>query len=75
MTIAQDMNESVRVDVALDRSLLEKVLALTGPKTKRAVIEEALQALIRLKRRERLSALQDKLFWESREPGSYQPQR
>ena len=58
------MSETIRTNVVLDQELIEEALALTGCKTKRAVIEEALRLLTRLKRQEQVHALRGKLQWE-----------
>lgn len=58
------MNETIRVNVMLDQDLVEDALALTGLKTKRAVIEEALRLLTRLKRQEQVRALRGQLHWD-----------
>lgn len=58
------MSESVRTNVVLDQDLVDEALALTGLKTKRAVIEEALRVLTRLKRQEQVRALRGQLHWE-----------
>jgi metal-responsive CopG/Arc/MetJ family transcriptional regulator len=42
----------MRMSVSLDRQLLEDAQYLTGKKTKKEVLEEALKELIRKKRRE-----------------------
>ena len=58
------MNETIRTNVVLDQELVDEALALTGLKTKRAVIEEALRTLTRLKRQENIRALRGQLHWE-----------
>lgn len=58
------MNETMRTNVVLDQALIDEALALTGLKTKRAVIEEALRTLTRLKRQESIRALRGQLHWE-----------
>ncbi len=58
------MSETIRTNVVLDQDLVEEALALTGLKTKRAVIEEALRVLTRLKRQEKVRALRGQLTWE-----------
>ena len=58
------MGDTIRTTVALDRELIEEALALTGCKTKRAVIEEALRLLTRVKRQEQVRAHHGKLHWE-----------
>jgi len=58
------MSETVRTNVVLDQALIDEALALTGLKTKKAVIEEALRTLTRLKRQENTRALRGQLHWE-----------
>lgn len=58
------MSETTRANVVLDKDLIAEALALTGLKTKRAVIEEALRTLTRLKRQEKVRALRGQLHWE-----------
>ena len=54
----------MRTSVVLDDQLMSEALEITGLKTKRAVIEEALRTLVRLKKQERVRALRGKLEWE-----------
>ncbi|HOT90746.1 MAG TPA: type II toxin-antitoxin system VapB family antitoxin [Anaerolineae bacterium] len=54
----------MRTNVVLDQDLIAEALALTGLKTKKAVIEEALRTLTRLKRQENIHALRGQLHWE-----------
>ncbi len=58
------MSEMVRTNIVLDETLIGEALALTGLKTKKAVIEEALRMLTRLKRQEQVRALRGRLHWE-----------
>jgi len=58
------MSETIRTNVVLDRELIEEALALSGGKTKRAVIEEALRLLSRMKRQEQVRAHHGRLHWE-----------
>ncbi|OQA12764.1 MAG: Antitoxin VapB11 [Chloroflexi bacterium ADurb.Bin360] len=58
------MPEMVRTNIVLDETLIGEALALTGLKTKKAVIEEALRMLTRLKRQEQVRALRGRLHWE-----------
>ena len=58
------MSETSRTNVVLDQELIEEALALSGCKTKRAVIEEALRLLTRMKRQEQVRALRGRLHWE-----------
>jgi len=54
----------MRTNVVIDDELMAKAMESTGLKTKRAVIEEALRTLIRLKSQERARRLRGKLHWE-----------
>jgi Arc/MetJ family transcription regulator len=52
-------------NVVIDEELIAQAMKLTGLKTKRAVIEEALRTLIRDKSQERVRELRGKLHWEA----------
>jgi Arc/MetJ family transcription regulator len=54
----------MRTNIVLDDELVAEAMRRTGIKTKRAVVEEALRALIGLKRQEEILALRGKLHWE-----------
>ncbi len=54
----------MRTNVVIDDELISQAMKYTGLKTKRAVIEEALRTLIRLKSQEQVRALRGKLRWE-----------
>jgi Arc/MetJ family transcription regulator len=54
----------MRTNVVIDDELMAAALESTGLKTKRAVIEEALRTLVRLKAQERVRSLRGKLQWE-----------
>ncbi len=54
----------MRTNVVLDEELMEKAMRYTGLTTKRAVIEEALRLLVRLKSQEEVLNLRGKLHWE-----------
>ena len=56
----------MRTNVAIDEALLAEAMSLTGLRTKKAVIEEALRILTRLKRQEGVCALRGKLQWEGK---------
>jgi Arc/MetJ family transcription regulator len=58
------MAETIRTNIVLDQVLVQEALELTGLKTKRAVIEEALRVLTSLKRQERIRELRGQLHWE-----------
>jgi Arc/MetJ family transcription regulator len=53
----------MRTSVMVDEELVAAALKSTGLKTKRAVIEEALRTLIRLKAQEQVRSLRGKLEW------------
>lgn len=54
----------VRTNIVLDDALVAEAMTRTGIKTKRALVEEALKTLIRLKHQESILALRGKLHWE-----------
>ena len=54
----------MRTNVVIDDELMAEALESTGIKTKKAVIEEALRTLVRLKKQEGVRSLRGKLQWE-----------
>lgn len=54
----------MRTNIEIDDELLEQALRLTGLKTKRAVVEQGLQTLIRLGRQRKVLDLAGKVHWE-----------
>ena len=54
----------MRTNVVIDDELMADALESTGLNTKKAVIEEALRTLVRLKKQERVRSLRGKLKWE-----------
>jgi Arc/MetJ family transcription regulator len=58
------MADPVRTNIALDDELIDRAKALTGLTTKRAVVDEALRTLVRLKEQEGIRALRGQLRWE-----------
>jgi Arc/MetJ family transcription regulator len=54
----------MRTNVVIDDRLMAQAMQHTGLKTKRAVIEEALRTLIRVKSQEQVRSLRGKLRWE-----------
>ncbi len=55
----------MRTNIEIDDKLIEEALQLTGLKTKRAVVEEGLKTLIRIKRQREILKLAGKVqFWE-----------
>jgi Arc/MetJ family transcription regulator len=53
----------MRTNIVIDQKLMEEALRLTGAKTKRRVVEDALRLLVQIKQQERLRALRGKLEW------------
>lgn len=58
------MGLSVRTNIVIDDELLNEAMRLSGLKTKRAVVEEGLRKLIRLKGQEDILKLSGKVHWE-----------
>jgi Arc/MetJ family transcription regulator len=54
----------MRTNVVIEDQLIARAMESTGLKTKKAVIEEALRTLIRLKSQESVCDLRGKLHWE-----------
>ena len=54
----------MRTNIVLDDDLVEQARKLTGIKTKKELIHEALRALIRLRKQSEVRALRGKLHWE-----------
>jgi Arc/MetJ family transcription regulator len=54
----------MRTNVVIDDELMAAALESTGLKTKKAVIEEALRTLVRLRAQEQVRSLRGKLQWE-----------
>ena len=54
----------MRTNVVIDDELMTAALESTGLTTKRAVIEEALRTLVRLRAQEQVRTLRGKLHWE-----------
>lgn len=54
----------MRTNVVIDDQLMSKALEITGIKTKRAVIEEALRTLIRLRSQKQVRRLRGKIEWD-----------
>ncbi len=53
----------MRTNIVIDDQLIADAQHITGIKTKRAVVEEALRLLVRLKRQEEIKAWRGKLPW------------
>ncbi len=54
----------MRTNVVLDDALVTEAMKLTGAKTKREVLDQALRALIRLERQRAVLDLRGKIPWE-----------
>ena len=61
----------MRTNIVLDDALIEQARKLTGIKTKKDVIHEALRTLIRLRQQAGVRNLRGKLHWD----GSLEEQR
>jgi len=54
----------MRTNIVLDEELVERAKTLTGLPTARAVVDEALRTLVRLKEQGDVRKLRGKLKWE-----------
>ena len=54
----------MRTNIVIDDQLMKEALALSGLKTKKAVVEEALKLLIHFKHQANIRKLKGKLSWE-----------
>jgi Arc/MetJ family transcription regulator len=54
----------MRTNIVLDEELINRARQLTGIKTKKQVIQEALRLLIQLREQEQVRSLRGKLHWE-----------
>ncbi len=54
----------MRTNIILDDDLIEEARRLTGIKTKRELVTEALRTLIQLRRQGEVRRLRGKLHWE-----------
>ncbi|MBT3225191.1 MAG: type II toxin-antitoxin system VapB family antitoxin [Calditrichaeota bacterium] len=54
----------MRTNIIINDDLMNEALKLTDLKTKKAVVEEGLKLLVRLKKQERIKSLRGKLHWE-----------
>ena len=55
---------NARTNVVLDQELVREAKSLTGIKTTRSVIDEALRTLVMLRRQEQVRALRGQLHWQ-----------
>lgn len=54
----------MRTNIVLDEELVQRAQKLTGIKTKRELVNEALKVLINLRQQEQIRVLRGKLTWE-----------
>jgi Arc/MetJ family transcription regulator len=54
----------MRTNIVISDELMNEALNLTEYKTKKAVVEEGLRLLVRLKKQEKIKSLRGKLRWE-----------
>ncbi len=54
----------MRTNIVIDDQLMRDTLRVTGFKTKREAVDEALHTLLRLKRQEAIRSLRGKLDWQ-----------
>lgn len=54
----------MRTNIVIDDGLMQEALKATGLKTKREVVELALQRLVQLKKQEAIKAFRGKLPWD-----------
>lgn len=54
----------MRTNIVIDDQLMERALRLTGLKTKREVVELALQTLLQLRQQEQVKQFRGKLDWQ-----------
>ena len=54
----------MRTNIVLDDELITKAQVLTGLKTKREIVNEALIAFVQLKEQAKIKSLRGKLKWE-----------
>jgi Arc/MetJ family transcription regulator len=54
----------MRTNIVLDEELIERAQKLTGIKTKRELVQEALRTLILLREQAEIRSLRGKLKWE-----------
>lgn len=59
-----DVGRLKRTSVALDDALVREAMEITGARTKRGLLEEALRVLVRLRRQERIWNLFGRIDWE-----------
>jgi len=56
----------MRTNIVIEEKLIKNAMRATGLKTKKAVVEEGLKLLLRLKQQEAVKAWRGKLPWEGK---------
>ncbi|NOX47676.1 MAG: type II toxin-antitoxin system VapB family antitoxin [Chlorobi bacterium] len=54
----------MRINIVIDDELMNKAILLSGGKTKKAIVEEALQLLVRFKKQLQIREFRGKLNWK-----------
>ncbi len=54
----------MRTNIEIDDKLLEEVMKYTGIKSKKDIVNHALEELLKMQKRQGLKALQGKVKWE-----------
>jgi len=54
----------MRTNIVIEEKLIEEARRLTSLLTKKAVVDEALRTLIRLKKQEKILRLRGKIHWQ-----------
>jgi Arc/MetJ family transcription regulator len=63
MSIDTHRRQKMRTNVAIDDVLMESALKVSGVKTKKDTIEEALKLLVQIKNQENIKGFRGKLKW------------
>jgi len=54
----------MRTNIVIDDDLIDRVMKLTGIRTKREAVEMGLKALLKLKKQESIRSFRGKLEWQ-----------
>jgi Arc/MetJ family transcription regulator len=58
------LGNKMRTNIVIDDKLMEKAIKLSGLKTKREVVDEALKRFIQIERQKEFRKLKGKIKWE-----------
>jgi Arc/MetJ family transcription regulator len=64
MNIHIEKGDIMRTNIVIDDKLMDLAFKTTGLKTKKAVVEEGLKALIKIQQQKTLKSFRGKLHWE-----------